>query len=711
MIDGRNCLGKFLMKGDQWVNAEGGQMGHGVAEKELDWASPSSVDSPEHFPLKVSMLLQNLESRRSELEEENKELRATKGRLEAALARYADLYDFAPVGYVTMASDSSVLEANITLAADLSVDRDSLVGLMFRKFVAAEHHALLDDFLDEICRSGNRQKCELRLDRADGTSFWGLIQSNGLKDAENRLVCRASIMDITSRKETEEAVCEQRNLLKKIFSEMPGLHSLKDCNFNYQYVNPAFHQFLGRKEEEILGRTDLELLPLQKARKYRKEDIEVVESGQPLVLEENVSTPLFGKKWLQVTKIPIKDQEGRVAGIISSINDITERKKMENELLKMQKLESVGVLAGGIAHDFNNLLTGILGNIELAKMYVGPESKAHPRLVQAENASLAAKNLTRQLLTFSRGGAPVTKTASVAELVRDSTEFTLRGSNIRVLFELPTDLWLAEIDEGQISQVIQNLVKNADQAMPEGGTLEIRVRNTKLTKKNGLPLKAGCYLEVSVKDNGQGIPEKIQGRIFDPYFTTKPQGSGLGLAVCYSIIKQHMGHLDVDSQPGIGTTFRFFLPASCRAAAGENPPPEMVLTGHGRVLVMDDDDTVREIAGEMLRVIGYDVDFAADGLEAVKSWIRARRLGKPFTAVLMDLTVRGGMGGREAAGKLLELDPEVKVIAASGYATDPVMTDYRHYGFSGAVHKPFRIQELSGAFLAVLEVGVSGSGK
>jgi two-component system, cell cycle sensor histidine kinase and response regulator CckA len=660
------------------------------------------TDRPEQFP-EESMLRRQLESGHLELEEENRKLRATNGRLEEALARYADLFDFAPVGYMTLSPDCSVLEANFTLAADLGVDKGSLVGRVFRDFVVPEHHALLDDFLNEICRSGKRQKCELRLGRPDGSKFWGLVQSSGLKDAENRLVCRASIMDITSRKEAEEAVCEQRNLLKKIFSEMPGLHSLKDCNFNYQYVNPAFHQFLGRKEEEILGRTDLDLLPLQKARKYRKEDIEVVESGQPLVLEEDVSTPLFGRKWLQVTKIPIKDQEGRVAGIISSINDITERKKIETELLKMQKLESVGVLAGGIAHDFNNLLTGILGNIELAKMYVGPESKAHPRLVQAENASLAAKNLTRQLLTFSRGGAPVTKTASVAELIRDSTEFTLRGSNIRVAFELPADLWLAEIDEGQISQVIQNLVKNADQAMPEGGTLEIRVRNVKLTKKDGLPIRTGCYLEISVKDSGQGIPEKILGRIFDPYFTTKPQGSGLGLAVCYSIIKQHKGHLGVESQLGTGTTFRVFLPASGRAAVGKSLPREMVLAGQGRVLVMDDEETVREIAGEMLRLIGYEVEFAADGLEAVKSWIRARRLGKPFTVVLMDLTVRGGMGGREAAGKLLELDPGVKVIAASGYATDPVMTDYQQYGFSGAVHKPFLIQELSGAFQAALE--------
>ncbi|MDA8163721.1 MAG: PAS domain-containing protein, partial [Desulfobacteraceae bacterium] len=315
-----------------------------------------------------------------------------------------------------------------------------------------------------------------------------------LREAQARLCELQDRLDITSCREA--TVLEQRNLLRTIFRDMPGLHSIKDRQFTYLYINPAGQRFLGRIEEEILGKTDFDLLPRQKAAKYRKEDLEVVESGQPLVLDEDVSTPLFGEKWLQITKIPVKDGEGRVACIISSVNDITERKKMESELLKMQKLESVGVLAGGIAHDFNNLLTSILGNIELAKMYAGTEGKAYPRLVQAEKASLAAKNLTRQLLTFSRGGSPVTRTASLSGLIRDSTEFTLRGTNVATVFELPEDLWLAEIDEGQIGQVIQNLVKNADQAMPDGGVLEVRARNIVITKRNGLPLKNGSYVEV-----------------------------------------------------------------------------------------------------------------------------------------------------------------------------------------------------------------------
>lgn len=665
--------------------------------------APKTVVDPEQMSgAEIQQLLDELQVQRAELERREKELQETMLLLEEILGKYEDFYDNAPVGYLTLDAAGRVLEVNATLRADLGLAGDALTGELFGNRVVAEDAEIFTRFLDKACRSGQRQTCELRLQRQDGSIFWTMLQGLRVRTAEDRLACRISVLDITSRKGAEEIVREQRNLLKTIFREMPGLHSLKDSQFTYQYINPAFQQFLDKKEHEILGRTDFDLLPNQKARKYRKEDLEVMESGQPLVLDEDVSTPLFGEKWLQISKIPVKDSRGRVAGIISSISDITQRKKMEIELLKMQKLESVGVLAGGIAHDFNNLLTSILGNIELAKMWVGKDDRAYSRLVQAENASLAAQNLTRQLLTFSRGGAPVTKTASVRELIRDSTEFTLRGSNVAAVFDLPEDLWLAEIDEGQISQVIQNLVKNADQAMPEGGILEIGARNVKVTKKSRLPLKNGRYIEITVRDTGHGIPEKYQARIFDPYFTTKSQGSGLGLAVCYSVIQQHQGHIEVESKPGKGTRFRLYLPAPRRMALGKEEKEEEPFRGHGRVLIMDDDETVQDVAGEMLRHLGYEVDVAADGLEAIKTYLEARRLKKPYGAILMDLTVRGGMGGREAARKLLELDPEARVIAASGYATDPVMSDFRQYGFSGAVQKPFKLQELSEVLRDVL---------
>jgi PAS domain S-box-containing protein len=674
-----------------------------LARRERDPAAPAAAES--HMTgEEVRKLQHELRVRQIELEMQEKELLETRGRLEEVGVKYDELFDSAPVGYLTLDPDGLVLEANATLRADLGFEREATFsGEPFRNQVLFEDAGVFDQFLDELGHGGKRRSCELRLRRQDGSSFWALLQGIGSRAVDDHFACLISVMDITSWKSAEEAVREQRNLLKTIFREMPGLHSLKDSNFAYQYVNSAFQQFLGKGENEILGQTDFDLLPQQKARKYRKEDLEVMESGKALVLHEDVSTPLFGEKWLQISKIPVKDNKGRVAGIISSISDITQRKKMESELLKMQKLESVGVLAGGIAHDFNNLLTSILGNIELSKMYVGTESKAYNRLVQAENASLAAQSLTRQLLTFSRGGAPVTRMASVKELVRDSTEFTLRGSNVAIVFDLPEDLWLAEIDEGQIGQVIQNLVKNADQAMPEGGVLEIGVHNVRVTKKNRLPIKSGSYLEITVQDTGRGIPEKYQARIFDPYFTTKSQGSGLGLAVCYSIIKQHHGHIEVESRPDKGTLFRFYLPASPGKAPGKKKKDEEPYAGQGRILVMDDDETVQEIASEMLRHLGYEVDVTADGSEAIKSYVEARRLGKPYSAVLMDLTVRGGMGGREAARELLELDPETIVIAASGYATDPIMSDFRQYGFSGAVHKPFKLQALSSAFRTALE--------
>jgi len=393
----------------------------------------------------------------------------------------------------------------------------------------------------------------------------------------------------------------------------------------------------------------------------------------------------------------------------STLIDITERKRMEEELLKAQKLESVGVLAGGIAHDFNNILTAILGNIGLAKMYAEPEGKVHARLAEAEKASLRARDLTQQLLTFSKGGAPVTQTASIGDLVRDSASFAVHGSPVRLEFSIPPDdpsatdrtfasrqtLWPVEVDEGQISRVVNNLVINAVQAMPEGGAIRIRAENVTVEAKQVPALEAGRYVKVSIEDPGIGIPGEQLPKIFDPYFTTKEGGSGLGLAASYAIVKKHKGLLTVESELGVGTTFRIYLPASgkevrARAETGSLPP-----TGTGRVLVMDDEEVVREVAAQMLSHLGYEADSAGDGAEAIELYVDAKESGRPYAVVIMDLTVVGGMGGKEAIRRLRVIDPEVKAIVSSGYANDPVMASFEAYGFNGVVAKPFRIQELS----------------
>jgi signal transduction histidine kinase/CheY-like chemotaxis protein len=403
---------------------------------------------------------------------------------------------------------------------------------------------------------------------------------------------------------------------------------------------------------------------------------------------------------------PITDGSGAAIGVVLAFRDVTEKKLVEAELAKAERVESIGVLAGGIAHDYNNLLTSILGNINLARTLVQRSEieKAAARLAEAERASLRAKDLTRQLLTFSKGGAPVKKAASIAELIRESALFALRGTNVESVFTIPGDLWKLEIDEGQISQVINNLIINAVQSMPGGGgTIQVRARNVDVRQGDALPLKQGTYVLVEIEDQGCGIPQENLKRIFDPYFTTKERGSGLGLATSYSIIKKHDGHIAVDSVLKAGTTFRIYLPAFHGEVVQETTPGEQNQEGTGRVLIMDDNALLLEVAGEMLKSLGYEAAIARDGVEAVQLYQQARKEGRPFAAVIMDITVPGGMGGKDAVTLLRKIDPSVKAIVSSGYSNDSILADFRAYGFSGVLVKPYQVQELGAALSAVLQ--------
>ncbi|MBW1796120.1 MAG: response regulator [Deltaproteobacteria bacterium] len=383
--------------------------------------------------------------------------------------------------------------------------------------------------------------------------------------------------------------------------------------------------------------------------------------------------------------------------IIAIIRNITERKRMQGELLRVQKLESISILAGGIAHDFNNILTAILGNISLAKMYANPEDKICEKLTEAEKASVRAKDLTQQLLTFSKGGQPIVKTAHVTRLLKDTTSFALTGSNVRCEFFMSEDLWPVEMDEGQMSQVINNLVINAVKSMPKGGTIKVWAENatvgTERTKQS-LPLEGENYVKISIQDQGIGIPKEHLRKIFDPYFTTRKKGSGLGLAISYSIVQKHHGYITAESELGVGTTFHIFLPASEKEVITETHAKEIVRGEKGRVLIMDDEEIVRDVASGMLEHIGYEVEVAKDGAEAIALYEQAQESQVPFDVVILDLTVPGGMGGKETIEKLIELDPQAKAIVSSGYSTDPVMSDFREYGFSSVVSKPYKIEEL-----------------
>ncbi|MEW5802752.1 MAG: ATP-binding protein [bacterium] len=385
--------------------------------------------------------------------------------------------------------------------------------------------------------------------------------------------------------------------------------------------------------------------------------------------------------------------------VLSIVCDITERKRIEQEVQKSQRLESLGVLAGGIAHDFNNLLTAILGNLTLGKIYAQSGKTALTALTAltaAERACQQAKGLTQQLITFSKGGEPIKRAASISKLLRDAVTLILSSSGARCELSLPDNLFWAEVDEGQISQVINNVLINADQAVPSGGLIEVRALNVIVRAKDGLPLKDGKYIKISVKDNGAGIPEKYLQKIFDPYFTTKSGGNGLGLAITHSIIKKHNGCIKVESGTGAGTTFHIYLPASERELfTEEDIAREKVLFGRGKILFMDDQKSIRDTVGEILTYLGYKVEFAEDGFEAISLYKHAKESGQNFDAVILDLSVPEGMGGREAIQKLREIDPEVKAIVTSGYSHDPIMSEYKVYGFHDVVTKPYAIEEIS----------------
>jgi PAS domain S-box-containing protein len=387
------------------------------------------------------------------------------------------------------------------------------------------------------------------------------------------------------------------------------------------------------------------------------------------------------------------DQAGQPLRMVGAVMDITERHEAEMERVRFSKLESLATLAGGIAHDLNNLLLVILGNISLATA-AASVSETQERLAAAEAASGQAKGLAQQLLTFAKGGAPIKKRQDLKEIIQEAVRLALSGSQTRAELSLPDQLWDVEVDRGQINQAFNNLLINADQAMPTGGQIRVQAENLAVGAGSHLPLASGKYVAVTLTDRGTGIPPDHLEKIFDPYFTTKQKGSGLGLATVHSIVTQHGGYVTVDSHLGRGTAFNLYLPAlegANRVKKAAEPRP---LEGKGRILVMDDDATVREVLGKMLSKLGYESDCAQAGEEALELFTRGQTSGEPFAAVILDLTIPGGMGGIETVQHLMAQDPQVKAVVSSGYADNSAMADFKEYGFQGVIAKPYRLAEL-----------------
>jgi len=403
---------------------------------------------------------------------------------------------------------------------------------------------------------------------------------------------------------------------------------------------------------------------------------------------------LLSLAWLVALRRRVSQQTAQIR------EQLEKSSRLEAELVRTSRLDSLGILAGGIAHDFNNLLTVILGNISLVLNDRNINAEDERFLRAGERAAIRARDLTQQLLTFAKGGAPVRSAVLLADIVRESAEFALHGSRVRCEFDFAPGLWPAHVDRGQISQVAQNIVINAMHAMPTGGVIRIALRNEEIGPSPGLPLEPGRYLRLSIQDSGTGIAPHLLPHIFDPFFTTKQKGSGLGLATVHSIVRKHGGHITVESTLGVGTVFHLWLPAAQKASRGAEPKPAPRPQFSGRALVMDDEAPVRDLAAAMLRRLGFDVAVASDGAAAIDAYVAARSTGNPFALVVLDLTVPDGMGGKETVAELLRIDPNVRAIVSSGYSNDPVMAHYREHGFQARVPKPYEFDQLAAAVSA-----------
>lgn len=619
---------------------------------------------------------------------------------EEALQMYQFSLEHAPEGVFFMTRDAGFSYVNEQACRSLGYTRDELMRLKLwdidpiypkenweKTWTQRQEEQIVTVHVETLHR------------RKDGVVFPVEVSAKHLWFGDHEFHV-AFVRDITERKKAEEAIAAERERLSVTLRSIGDGVITTDVDEKIVLMNNVAEVLTGWTQEEAIGRPLHQIFHIinEKTRARCENPVEkVLQTGVVVGLANH--TVLISKdgteRIIADTGAPIRDKAGHVLGVVLVFRDITQKQKMEEDLLRAGKLEAVGLLAGGIAHDFNNILAAILGNLSLMMMSTDPKDPFYRRLSDAERASLRARDLAQQLLTFAKGGAPVKKTVFMKELLEESIRFALSGSNVGAEFFFSDDLWPVEIDEGQITQVVHNLVINAQQAMPEGGIIQVRAENyLAAEREKRLPLPQGRYVQISIRDFGIGIPKEHLPRIFDPYFTTKQKGSGLGLTTSYSIIKKHDGYMTADSELGKGSTFSIYLAASSHDVEPERRS-EAPLRGAGKILIMDDERAVREVAGELLGFLGYRVGHAEDGAEMIARYREASASGEPFDLVIMDLTVPGKMGGKEAIQRLLEIDPHVKAIVSSGYSNDPIMGDYARYGFKGVIAKPYQLQELS----------------
>jgi len=569
------------------------------------------------------------------------------------------------------------------------------------------YNGLMDLFNHEmeLEKSGNADPhrdvtVELEQYKKDRTRFFTECKIIFMRNENLKAIGIAGITrDITERKKAEEDLLREKERLSVTLRSIGDGVITTDTEQNVVLLNRAAEMLTGWTLEEAEGRPVVEIFNIidQEEHGRRINPVEIVlDTGQQVDLEKNIRI----KSKDEVVRIiadsgaPIRNREGDIIGVVLVFRDVTEREFMQNELNKMQQLESIGVLAGGIAHDFNNILSAILGNISLARMEGVSDEEATKSIRDAEKATLKARELTAQLLTFSKGGTPIRESSLIQEIISDSVDFALRGSNVKCIYDIMDDLWHGDVDRGQIGQVVQNLVINAKQAMPDGGTVSITVENMIVARGSKLPLKPGDYIKIEISDSGSGIPHEDLEKVFDPYFSTKKTGHGLGLSVVYSIVKRHDGYILVESETGTGTAFKIFLPASKNKAVTRDISKADEKHERGKVLFMDDEEPIRHVAERMLKAMDCEIVLTSNGSEAVAAYVDALDNDTPFDLVIMDITIPGGMGGKETIRELLKIDPDIKAIISSGYSNDPVMSEYQKHGFKAVIAKPYKVEEM-----------------
>jgi PAS domain S-box-containing protein len=592
--------------------------------------------------------------------------------------------------------ESIIVKVSDNYAASLNKSSEELIGKNMADLFPPDFAVQTTNDDLEVIRNGVLLQTEDVIDgRTYSTIKFPIVQGG------KSLLAGYSI-DITERKQMEDALRESEKRYKVIFERSPLAVIRFDREGNIVDFNDRFVDMMGSTRGKLLG-FNTARYSSPKMRKTIKKAL----AGEVASYEDSYTSINGGKTtFLRGFFNPVTPGQSPTE-VIAALEDITELKKHEKEQQKIEKLESLGVLAGGIAHDFNNILTGIMGNLSFAQVLIEPDHRAHKALVEAEKATRRAAELAQQLLTFAKGGEPNKEVVSLKRLVRDAVSFMLRGSNVRPVVSIPDSLHSIQADEGQICQVLNNLIINADQAMPGGGTLTITGANEKLQTGNSFNLDAGLYIRLEIHDTGCGISPEGLAKIFDPYFSTKISGTGLGLATAYSIIQRHKGHIGVSSSVGEGTTFNLFLPSIGKShkekplKAGKNTE----LSRGGSILIMDDEQMIRDTAAQMLIFLGYEVTTCAGGEAAIELYRTALQAGQPYTVVIMDLTIPGGLGGKESAEHILALDPAAYLIVSSGYSSDPVVANFKQYGFSGAIAKPYNLDDFEKA-LSVVPVRV-----